>query len=700
MLPEPPEEVIEAPAASGLILVVDDDLAVRGVARRLLERQGYAVVLAADGQEAVRQFAEYKDELSCVLLDFTMPSMDGRETLAAIREIKPEMPVVLASGYAEHDIAARLEGGGMDAFLQKPYSQQELAGAVASADEPSKAVRPVEAAPARRLVHSPYCFYTAEARSLVSDSIISHKDYAGMDFVRLKVERVRRRLAAQRVVNGAARGLLGGCCAAFVVLVAMSLFPALGSPLVPVLLLVAFGTLAGGAAGLLRYPSHEEAALAADERFALRERLISALEFEADPSPFAEALREDARQHAERIEPARGFPLVGKQGALPAWMWRTAAGAVLALCIAYLFLPEFDLLNYRARQAEAKAEEARRTEQAERIRELLPPLAELDLGEPGTLDALEGELKKMAEELEAGRMDEREAVSEMMDLAEKMREEARKIRGAGVQPKRADSMPSSEETRQRAKALENNNFTDAANAVSELGKKIEAGEMNAASLQALQHDLAELSEALGVESELGKEMAEFAKSLGQCKGMNGEQLKQALASGQLSAARLKEIERMLKQLDKMELAYAKMGQCANGMCQNAGMGDLKGAGQLWADSKNGNLGMGIGSQVDLSAGARINELTRDDVELTPEFVSGMMTPGQLLLGAEEEAAPDAAGAAARVQRLEGALLQLQGEAEQALSQEGIPPGARESVRNYFGLMEAQEEPAAAAGGAS
>ena len=120
----PPVEA--APVASlprdrcGTVLIVDDEASIRIFARRALERAGYRVLDAADGAFAMEQYRDNPGEIGAVLLDLTMPVMDGCQVLRELRAIDPNVRVILSSGFSEHDLAAR-GAAGDEHFLQKPY---------------------------------------------------------------------------------------------------------------------------------------------------------------------------------------------------------------------------------------------------------------------------------------------------------------------------------------------------------------------------------------------------------------------------------------------------------------------------------------------------------------------------------------------------------------------------------------------------
>jgi CheY-like chemotaxis protein len=113
-------------APAGAVLVVDDEEAVRNIGSRALGRVGFTVHLAADGREALDIFREKQDEILCVVLDMTMPHMDGEETFRELRRIRQDVRVILSSGYTEQDITNRFMGKGLAGFIQKPYRPGEL----------------------------------------------------------------------------------------------------------------------------------------------------------------------------------------------------------------------------------------------------------------------------------------------------------------------------------------------------------------------------------------------------------------------------------------------------------------------------------------------------------------------------------------------------------------------------------------------
>jgi len=126
----------------GLVLVADDEPAVREVSRRVLERAGFAVAVAAGGREAVSLYLARKDEFVAVVLDMTMPVLSGDEAFRELRRINPGVPIVLSSGYSEQDATRQFVGKGLAQFLQKPWSPEDLVGAVRAAIDTAPAAEP------------------------------------------------------------------------------------------------------------------------------------------------------------------------------------------------------------------------------------------------------------------------------------------------------------------------------------------------------------------------------------------------------------------------------------------------------------------------------------------------------------------------------------------------------------------------------
>ncbi len=134
-LPDGVEAGRETGAWSGLgrVLVVDDEPTVRSLAEKMLTRTGFEVVVAEDGRAALEIFRRDPASIRLVLLDMTMPQMDGEETFRELRRIAPDVTVVLSSGYNEQEATQRFAGKGLAGFIQKPYRLTDLLRVVRAA---------------------------------------------------------------------------------------------------------------------------------------------------------------------------------------------------------------------------------------------------------------------------------------------------------------------------------------------------------------------------------------------------------------------------------------------------------------------------------------------------------------------------------------------------------------------------------------
>jgi CheY-like chemotaxis protein len=109
-----------------LIMVVDDEAAIRQVTGQTLEAYGYRVTVARNGAEAVALYAQYIHGISLVLIDMMMPVMDGLATIQALRQINPHVKLIGASGDSENGKVARAAWSGLEHFLPKHYTAEVM----------------------------------------------------------------------------------------------------------------------------------------------------------------------------------------------------------------------------------------------------------------------------------------------------------------------------------------------------------------------------------------------------------------------------------------------------------------------------------------------------------------------------------------------------------------------------------------------
>jgi CheY-like chemotaxis protein len=118
-------------SAAATLLLIDDEVQVRQVVQRQLERLGYQVLAAADGPAGLALLRESPAPPRAAIVDLTLPEMDGAAVTAALLASQPGLPVVLMSGYRSDEVAARLAGLPVAGFLQKPFSLADLRATLA-----------------------------------------------------------------------------------------------------------------------------------------------------------------------------------------------------------------------------------------------------------------------------------------------------------------------------------------------------------------------------------------------------------------------------------------------------------------------------------------------------------------------------------------------------------------------------------------
>jgi CheY-like chemotaxis protein len=110
----------------GVVLIIDDEEIVRRMAQQALEHYGYSVLVAEDGERGLDLFRRNAGRIQCLLLDVTMPVMNGEEMLLRLKALSADVPVILSSGFSEMEVVRRFEGKGLAGFIQKPYAANAL----------------------------------------------------------------------------------------------------------------------------------------------------------------------------------------------------------------------------------------------------------------------------------------------------------------------------------------------------------------------------------------------------------------------------------------------------------------------------------------------------------------------------------------------------------------------------------------------
>jgi len=108
------------------VLLVDDDHMILEVGKAMMERLGYRVLTAENGPKSLAVFQENMQEISCILLDLTMPGMDGVETFQELRKLHADTPVIIVSGFSDSEIINQLGEKRPSGFIQKPFTLDGL----------------------------------------------------------------------------------------------------------------------------------------------------------------------------------------------------------------------------------------------------------------------------------------------------------------------------------------------------------------------------------------------------------------------------------------------------------------------------------------------------------------------------------------------------------------------------------------------
>ena len=108
------------------MLLADDEPLIQRIGKRMLERMGFSVLVAGDGGEAVDLYREHTQKIVCVLLDLTMPRMDGGECFQELLRLNPDARVLMTSGFNEQEVTQKFAGQDLAGFVQKPFRMAQL----------------------------------------------------------------------------------------------------------------------------------------------------------------------------------------------------------------------------------------------------------------------------------------------------------------------------------------------------------------------------------------------------------------------------------------------------------------------------------------------------------------------------------------------------------------------------------------------
>jgi len=524
-----------------------------------------------------------------------------------------------------------------------------------------------------------------------------------MDPLIVVLRKVRRRLSVQQWLSFNTKGLILSCAASCFWLFVTRLFPVLGNPVPVCLGMVTVGLVVCTVAAFVRKPSLVGAALEADRRLTLRERLTSSYELADAEGPMIEAVHLDAREHLERLQVLKAFPYLVPRSL------RWLAAPLLVFGLAYMLLPEFDLLHHREREAEAKARAKATRVSAEKLKSAVQPVRVPSDETAAELAEVATAVERVAESLESQEINQKQALARIANLSEELRKRRESLQTGSSVPKLAADASKLGMTREMANDIQNGKFGDAAEKARQLQNKLKEGTLNKKELGELAKELKQLADALGgKESELGKALAEAARSLNV---NNVEAALNAMTTMELS---LEDIASVLEQLELTDLILANLsewqqdllGPCefcrmcgvpleicgiraCSGCCPGKSCFGLckrcfAGIGGAWMPGE-GPIGGGMG-RFGTGRGGLVGDLPELDPNLKPTVLPGSLTRGKVLADILQKGAPEQ-DAESTLEYVTGAFVEVRQEAEQALTKEEIPPGAKEFVRQYFGSLE-------------
>lgn len=485
------------------------------------------------------------------------------------------------------------------------------------------------------------------------------------------LRRLRMRLFITRWTRSVVWSLIASMGLACVWLLIVKAFPLAGSVGPTVGALVATGIIVATIHAVWTRPTLLQAALEADRRLGLQERITSSLQLAAAEGPMVAAVHDDARYHLSRLNYTQEFPFTTPRAIR--WL---AVPAVLFLA-GYVLLPEFDLFSLQERQAQAKKQELAVKAEAERLVEAIKPLEELGLEGNPELQTITAEVVRVSEQLKAGELTEKQAFAKLSNLTDRLDEQRQKLEAKSPNSKLGEQLSKLVLSREFAENLDKGNLDKTLEKAQELAEKVNSGQMSEQEKSKLAEELDKLSQSLTeTNPELAEALSKFSAAL---KMNNAEACQDAMQNMQMTLAEMKEL---LQQMQKLSECRGKLAQSQNKLYCAVCQGMCKGGNCPGSGSGMRGPGRGRGNKV----GDLPNVKTATDAQLAP----GDVTKGKILASIVQRAAPQE-GQDSTVDYSSQALVQIQQQSEEALTKEEIPAGAKEFVRQYFGSLEPERQ---------
>ena len=432
-----------------------------------------------------------------------------------------------------------------------------------------------------------------------------------------------------------------------------------------------------------------DAALRADERLGLKERLSSAL-LVGDPRRPAElAVVRDAAEHARSIRPGRVFRL--EAGREFGW----AAGPLVLLALVWWLMPQFDLLarQERAPGADKPVDVAVRKEAVKRIEALAKEIAaSAELRKPVIAGQLEKELKALARKLEMREMPQERALAAVMKMQDRIDARKTEIEKKLSKPADLQTKGLGKHSQELGKSLKQGNFKNAAKLLDELKEKLKSGGLSEKEKTALGKELEMLAGKLGKDSALADALGKAAEKL------EAGQFNAALAELEDAGGAMLDLEAMLKELSTLEsLGYdmdaRKLALCASGLCANCQCsspclgGNCAGAGAVrpWRAGDNRGSGNGMGGPGIGRGGVARSD--PHDVAFKQTRVRGDLTPGKIIARMKVPGQQTPGEASVAYEEMRTLYEQ---KAEDTIRNEVMPLEHKALIREYFAAIKRAE----------
>ncbi len=519
---------------------------------------------------------------------------------------------------------------------------------------------------------------------------------------------VRRRLLWLKFQQTTFQILFYSSCIALLGLLISKLFP-YELPLSIFFAGIAGASLLGSLAiMLIRRMSLFGAAVAADEKLRLKERLSSAVLLERMDDPMVQALRVDAEKRSERIHPQRDFRIENP------WQLRWSALPVVAIFVASLLIPNGDLFGIQDEDKEktvtqgTQREGERLKKSAEALRKRLEKEPRSELAKD--LAPIVDEMEKLSEEMARSPVSKKRALAKLNKLSDQIRDRKKSFPGDRISKDRLPTPLMTKMTRALNRALGENNLKKAMEELTKLQEKIAKGELPEEEKDRLSDELSALAAALQDSPELAKAMAKLAAKLN-LKNLNLAELTEAF-EGTLSElenldallAEMEFLDSVLWDVEARRLALAGLGRCAmcgkalDGECLNPDCSCKDGEECICAGMCQGKTGMCKGCSARCAMGLGLRGAGRGIGNRIPDpgnpltnfedtKIKGSMTRGKIL-GAMRVAGESLKGEST-VEYVE-VFDQYESRAEDALVKEEIPRGYRNIVRGYFSAIQPEE----------